>query len=125
MPLPNIQQPTVETLEEAQVRIETIVSDSIGQQAVVEIEVPYVLSEQLRVWVESEGMRCGRQILPNRTSILVINMTLPPLPPTPAPTPEQIQAEVDLAAQNAQEISILNARVAALEAELTALQGGG
>ena len=125
MPLPSIQQPTVETFEEAQVRIETIVSDAIGQQDVVEIDVPYALSEQLRVWVESEGMRCGRQILSNRASILVINMTLPPLPQAPTPTPEQIQAEVDLAAQNAQEISILNARVAALEAELTALQGGG
>ena len=125
MPLPSIQQPTVETFEEAQVRIETIVSDAIGQQDVVEIEVPYALSEQLRVWVESEGMRCGRQILSNRTSILVINMTLPPVPPAPAPTPEQIQAEVDLATQNAQEISILNARVATLEAELAALQGGG
>lgn len=128
MPLPSIQQPAVETLEEAQARIEMTVSAAIGQQAVVEIEVPYVLSEQLRVWVESEGMRCGRQILPNKTSILVINMTLLPLPTPPAPTPEQIQAEIDLAAhtaQHSQEISILNSRVAALEAELAALQGGG
>lgn len=124
MPLPSIQQTSVETLEEAKTRIETIVSAVIGQQDVVEVEVSHALSEQLRTWVESEGMRCGRQILPNRTSILVINMTLPPLPTPIAPASEQIQAEIDLATQNAQEISALNARVAALEAELVALQGG-
>ncbi len=125
MPLPSIQQPVVETLDEAKSRIEIAVSAAIGQQDVVEIEVPYSLSGDLREWVENEGMRCGRQILPNRTSILVINTILPPLPAPPAPTPEQIQAEIDLAAQHSQEISTLNARVAALEAELAALQGGG
>lgn len=128
MPLPSVQTPSVETLEEAKARIEATVTSIIGQQDVVEIEVPYSLSEQLRQWVESEGMRCGCQILPNRTSVLVINTTLPPLPVPPAPTPEQVQAEIDLAAhtaQHSQEISALNARVAALEAELAALQGGG
>lgn len=128
MPLPSIQEPIVETLDEAKTRIETIVSSAIGQQDVVEIEVHHTLSEQLRGWVENEGMRCGRLILPNHVHVLVINMTLSPLPTPPTPTLEQIQAEINLAAytaQNSQEISILNARVAALEAELAAFQGGG
>jgi hypothetical protein len=122
MPLPSIQQSVAETLEEAKTRIEAAVVDALGQQDVVEIEVPLQLSQDLLKWVEDEGMMCGCQILPNNKSILAINTTQPPLPPR---SPEEIQAEIDLAVQQAQEIYSLSARVATLEAEIASLRGGG
>ena len=123
MPLPSIQQAVPESLDDAKARIEAEVTAVIGQQDIVEIEVPYEHHQALRTWVQDEGMRCGCQILPNRRSILVINMTLPPLP---EPTPEQVQAQIEavLAAQYSQQVQELVTRVSALEAEIAALQGG-
>lgn len=124
MPLPSIQQAVPESLDDAKARIEAEVTAVIGQQDIVEIEVPYEHHQVLRTWVQNEGMRCGCQILPNRRSILVINTTLPPLP---EPTPEQVQAQIEavLAAQYSQQVQELTSRVAVLEAEIATLQAGG
>ena len=124
MPLPSIQQAVPESLDDAKARIEAEVTAVIGQQDIVEIEVPYEHHQTLRTWVQDEGMRCGCQILPNRRSILVINTTLPPLP---EPTPEQVQAQIEavLAAQYSQQVQELTSRVAVLEAEIATLQAGG
>lgn len=122
MPLPSIQQAVPESLEDAKARIEAEVTAVIGQQEIVEIEVPYEHHTALRAWVQAEGMRCGCQVLPNRRSILVINMTLPPLP---EPTSQQVQEQIEavLAAQYAQQVQELTSRVVTLESEIVTLQG--
>ena len=92
MPFPTPTPPLEPTLEESKANVEAAISAALAAgQTVCETVVPFSQAEDLRAWVEANGMRCACVIERPKKATLVVSMYLTPYqptPPEPTPVPE-------------------------------------
>jgi hypothetical protein len=79
MPFPTPTPPPEPTLDESKATVEAAISAALAAgQAFCEIVVPFDQAEELRIWVEANGMRCGCVIERPKKATLVVAMYLAP-----------------------------------------------
>lgn len=81
MPFPVPTPPVEPTLDESKANVEAAISAALAAgETVCEYVVPYDQAEELRLWVESNGMRCACTISRPKKATLVVAMYLAPVP---------------------------------------------
>lgn len=81
MPFPVPTPPVEPSLDESKANVEAAISAALAAgETICEVVVPYNQAEELRLWVEANGMRCACTIERPKKSTLVVSMYLAPFP---------------------------------------------